>query len=71
MRTWRIMRKVFKRIWRIRGENLCAHGEDAKRFLAYSPDAPRHIKLCNVYVSANNSTNSKFLRFFLSTHGMD
>jgi hypothetical protein len=29
-------RKVFKRIRRMRGKNLCVHGEDAKRLLAYS-----------------------------------
>ncbi len=30
-------RKVFKRIRRIRGKNLCIHGEDAKRLLVCSP----------------------------------
>ncbi len=39
-------RKVFKRIWRMRGKNLCVHGEDAKRLLAYSPYTPRDIKVC-------------------------
>ena len=38
--------KVFKRIRRIRGKNLCVHGEDAKRLLAYSPNALRDIKVC-------------------------
>ncbi len=42
--------KVFKRIRRIRGKNLCVHGEDAKRLLAYSPYTP-------VYISVNNNTN--------------
>jgi hypothetical protein len=40
------VRKVFKRIWRIREKNLCVHGEDAKRLLAYSPYTPRDIKVC-------------------------
>ncbi len=35
-------RKVFKRIRRIRGKNLCVHGEDAKRLL-YSPNTPKDI----------------------------
>ncbi len=39
------VRKVFKHIWRIRGKNLCVHGEDAKRLLAYSPYTPRDIKV--------------------------
>jgi hypothetical protein len=39
-------RKVFKRSWRIRGKNLCVHGEDAKRLLAYSHNTPRDIKVC-------------------------
>jgi hypothetical protein len=39
------MRKVFKRIRRIRGKNLCVLGEDAKRLLAYSPNTPRDIKV--------------------------
>ena len=40
------MQKVFKRIRRIRGKNLCVHGEDAKRILAYSPNTPKDIKVC-------------------------
>jgi hypothetical protein len=28
---------------RIRGKNLCVHGEDAERFLACSPNKPRAI----------------------------
>ncbi len=36
-------RKVFKRIRRIRGKNLCVHGEDAK---TYSPNTPKDIKVC-------------------------
>jgi hypothetical protein len=39
-------RKVFKRIRRIRRKNLCVHGEDAKRLLAYSPNTSRDIKVC-------------------------
>ncbi len=38
-------RKVFKCIQRIRGKDLCIHGEDAKRLLAYSPNTPRDIKV--------------------------
>ncbi len=38
-------RIVFKHIQRIRGKNLCEHGEDAKRLLAYSPNTPRDIKV--------------------------
>jgi hypothetical protein len=38
-------RKVFKRIRRMRGMDLCVHGEDAKRLLAYSPNTPRDIKV--------------------------
>ncbi len=41
-------RKVFKRIRRIRGKNLCVHGEDAKRLFTYSPKSPKDIK---VYLS--------------------
>ena len=40
------MRKVFKRIRRVHGKNLCVHGEDAKRLLAYSPNTPKDIKVC-------------------------
>jgi hypothetical protein len=39
-------RKVFKRIGRIRGKNLCVHGVDAKRLLTYSPNTPKDIKVC-------------------------
>jgi len=45
--------KVFKRIWRIRGKNLCVHGEDAKKLLRYSPSRPkdkRHIFLDSFYL---------------------
>ncbi len=38
--------KVFKRIRRIRRKNLCVHGEDAKRLLAYSTYTPIDIKVC-------------------------
>jgi hypothetical protein len=40
------MRRVFKRIPRIRGKNLCVHGEDTKRILTYSPNTPKDIKVC-------------------------
>jgi hypothetical protein len=45
--------KVFKRIWRIRGKNLCVHGEDAETFGVFSY-AKRHK---SVYISVNNNTN--------------
>jgi hypothetical protein len=38
-------RKVFKRIRRMHEKNLCVHGEDAKRLLAYSHTTPRDIKV--------------------------
>ncbi len=38
-------RKVFKPIRRIRGKDLCVHGDDAKMLLAYSPNMPRDIKV--------------------------
>jgi hypothetical protein len=40
------MQKVFKRIQSIRGKNLCVHGEEAKRLLAYSPNTPKDMKVC-------------------------
>ncbi len=40
-----ITRKVFKCIRRMRGKNLCVHGEDAERILAYSPNTPKDIKV--------------------------
>ncbi len=39
-------RKVFKLIRRMQGKNLCVHGVDAKRLLAYSPNTPKDIKVC-------------------------
>jgi hypothetical protein len=42
------MRWISKRIWRIRGEKS-AHGEDARRLLAYSPNTTRDIKVC-IYI---------------------
>ncbi len=39
------VRKVFKHIWKMRGKDLCVHGEDAKRLLVYSPNIPRDIKV--------------------------
>jgi hypothetical protein len=49
-------RKVFKRIRRIRGKNLCVHGEDAKRLLdgVFSLYAKRYK---SVYISVNKNTN--------------
>ncbi len=38
--------KVFKRIPRVRGKNLCVCGEDAKKLLAYSPNMPKDINVC-------------------------
>jgi hypothetical protein len=57
--------KVFKRIRRIRGKNLCGHGVDAKRLLAYSPNTPKDIKVCLSQLIIRRIKN--FLRFFLST----
>jgi hypothetical protein len=37
----------------MRGKDLCAHGEDAKRLLANSPNMPRDIKSVNIYVNNN------------------
>ncbi len=63
-------RKVFKRIRRMHGKNLCVHGEDAKILLAYSHNTPRDIK---VRISQLIITRIyKNLMFFLSTlDGMD
>ncbi len=38
-------RKVFKHIRRMREKDLCVHGEDSKRLLAYSPNTPRDTKV--------------------------
>ncbi len=63
-------RKVFKRIWRIRGKNLCVHGLDAKRLLTYSPNTSKDIKVCLSQLIIIQIY--KFFRFFLSTlYGMD
>ncbi len=63
-------RKVFKRIRRMLGKNLCVHGEDAKILLAYSPNTPKDIKVC-IY-SLIIIRMLKFFGFFLSTlYGMD
>jgi len=32
-------------MWRMLGKDLCVHGEDAKRLLAYSPNTPRDVKV--------------------------
>ncbi len=83
-RTWRIWQigvncgtqnrfhtpKVFKRIRRIRGKNLCVHGKDAKRLLAYSPNTPKDIKVCISQLIIIRML--KFFWMFLSTlYGMD
>ncbi len=63
------MRRVFKRIGRMRGKNLCVHGEDAKRLLAYSPNTPKDIKVCISRLIIIQMIN--FSGFFLSTlYGM-
>ncbi len=63
-------RKVFKRIQRMHGKNLCIHGEDAKRLLAYSHTSPRDIKVrISQLIIIRIKKNFKF---FLSTlDGMD
>ena len=38
-------RKVFERIWRMRGKDLCVNGEDAERLLAYLENTPRDVKV--------------------------
>ena len=48
-----------KCIWRMRGKNLCVHGEDAKRILAYYPNTLKDIKVCTRYIPVNNNTNFK------------
>jgi hypothetical protein len=56
-----------KRIWRIRGKNLCVHGEDAKRLLAHSPNTPKYIKLSISWFKI-----IRILKLFRSTlYGMD
>ncbi len=63
-------RKVFKRIRRMRGKNLCVYGEDAKRLLAYSPNTPKDIKVCIYWLIIIRI--KKFFGFFLSSlYGMD
>ncbi len=62
--------KVFKRILRMSGKNLCVHGEDAKILLTYSPNTPKDIKVCLSRLIIKRILN--FFRFFLSTlYGMD
>ncbi len=57
--------KLSKCIWRMRGKNLCVHGEDAKRLLAYSPYTPIDIKVC---ISPLIIIQIKiYLTFFLTT----
>ncbi len=55
-------RKVFKPIPRMRGKNLCVHGEDAKRILAYSSNMS--IKVCISRLIIIQILN--FFGFFLS-----
>ncbi len=62
--------KVFKSIRRIRGKNLCLHGEDAKRLLTYSPYTPKDIEVYISRLIIIQMLNS-FI-FFLSTlYGID
>ena len=62
--------KVFKRIRRMRRKNLCVHGEDAKRILAYSPNTPKDINVCISRLIIIQIL--KFLGFFLSKlYGID
>ncbi len=64
--TW----KVFKRIRRMRGKNLCACGKDSKRLLAYSPNTPKDIKVCIYWLIIIRM--KIFFGFFLSTlYGTD
>ena len=54
----------------IGGKNLCVHGEDAKRLLAYSHNTPRDIKVRISQLIIKRI--KKIFRFFLSTlDGMD
>jgi hypothetical protein len=63
-------RNVFKRIRRMHGKNLCVHGEDAKRLLAYSHNTPRDIKVRISQLIIIRML--KIFMFFLSTlDGMD
>jgi hypothetical protein len=63
-------RKVLKRIRRMRGKNLCVHGEDTKILLTYSPNTPKNIKVCLSRLIIIRILNC--FRFFLSTsYGMD
>jgi hypothetical protein len=63
-------RKVFKRIQRICGKNLCVHEVDAKRLLTYSPNTPKNIKVLISQLIMIRIKN--FFRFFLSTlYGTD
>ncbi len=45
----------------MRGKDLCVHGEDAKRLLAYSPKRYKSVN-----ISVNYNTNLKF--FFIRTY---
>jgi hypothetical protein len=68
-RTWRIRKNYFgvnetMHVRRIRGKNLCAYGEYSKKLLAYSPYAPRDIKLSiSQFIMEQNE---KHFRFFIS-----
>jgi hypothetical protein len=64
-------RKLFKRIRRMQGKNLCVHGEDAKILLAYFPNTPKDVKVYRIY-SLIIIPILKFFGFFLSAlYGMD
>ncbi len=59
-------RKVFKHIRRIRRKNLCAHGEDAKRLLTYSPNTPKDIsflKILSNYTMWNGLSQQTISRY--------
>ncbi len=63
-------RKVFKRIRRILGKNLCVHGEDAKRLLTYSPNMPKDIKVSFSRLIIIRMLNS-FILFLSTFYGID
>ncbi len=53
-------RKVFNRIWRMRGKDLCANGEDEERLLVFGEYA-------KVWISPKIIIQiKKFFRFFLT-----
>jgi hypothetical protein len=58
----RIHAQCINRIQRMRGKNICIHGSDAKKLLAYSPSTPKDTKLSKEYeyIPVNNGPTSKF-----------